>query len=90
MCVFLPACLSPVTPPLCSRGRLQEELCCSGVTIRNQDFIAALQTLQDAQSTAIGAPKVRRKGVGGGEGGFGQGLKRQILTTPTLCLCVGV
>lgn len=45
---------------LCSAGRQEEDLCSSGVTIMNQDFIAALETLQDAQSTAIGAPKVIR------------------------------
>ncbi|XP_042336995.1 peroxisome assembly factor 2-like, partial [Plectropomus leopardus] len=38
-------------------GRRQEDLCSSGVTILNQDFSSALEALQDAQSTAIGAPK---------------------------------
>lgn len=44
---------------VCSGGRQEEDLCSSGVTILNQDFSSALETLQDAQSTAIGAPKVR-------------------------------
>ncbi len=44
----------------CSGGRQEADLCSSGVTIRNQDFTSALQTLQDAQSTAVGAPKVMR------------------------------
>lgn len=43
---------------LCSGGRQEEDLCSSGVTILNQDFTSALESLQDAQSTAIGAPKV--------------------------------
>lgn len=43
---------------VCSVGRREEDLCSSGVTILNQDFTSALQTLQDAQSKAIGAPKV--------------------------------
>uniref|UniRef100_A0A3P8TL71 Peroxisomal ATPase PEX6 n=1 Tax=Amphiprion percula TaxID=161767 RepID=A0A3P8TL71_AMPPE len=49
-------------------GRQQEDLCSSGVTILNQDFTSALETLQDAQSKAIGAPKipnVRWEDVGG-------------------------
>lgn len=66
------------------RGRLQEELCCSGVTIRNQDFSAALQTLQDVLSTAIGAPKipaVRWEDVGGL-----QQVKQDVLDTVQLPL----
>lgn len=43
---------------LCSGGQRQEDLCSSGVTIMNQDFTCALETLQDAHSKAIGAPKV--------------------------------
>lgn len=41
-----------------SSGGHQEELCSSGVTILNQDFTVALETLQDVQATAVGAPKV--------------------------------
>lgn len=49
-------------------GETQENLCCSGVTILNQDFMSALETLQQAQSKAVGAPKipsVRWDDVGG-------------------------
>lgn len=41
-----------------SSGGHQEELCSNGVTILNQDFTVALETLQDVQATAVGAPKV--------------------------------
>lgn len=43
---------------MCSGDRHEEDLCSSGVIILNQDFTSALETLQDAQSKAIGAPKV--------------------------------
>uniref|UniRef100_A0A671WSD3 Peroxisomal ATPase PEX6 n=1 Tax=Sparus aurata TaxID=8175 RepID=A0A671WSD3_SPAAU len=65
-------------------GRQEEDLCCSGVTITNQDFTVALETLQDAQSTAIGAPKipdVRWDDVGGL-----QQVKKEILDTVQLPL----
>ncbi|KAM3865344.1 peroxisomal ATPase PEX6 [Diretmus argenteus] len=39
-------------------GQQEEDLCASGVTIMNQDFTSALETLQAAQSQAIGAPKI--------------------------------
>uniref|UniRef100_A0A3B4Z062 Peroxisomal ATPase PEX6 n=1 Tax=Stegastes partitus TaxID=144197 RepID=A0A3B4Z062_9TELE len=61
-----------------------EALCSSGVTILNQDFTAALETLQDAQSKAIGAPKiphVRWEDVGGL-----QHVKKDILDTVQLPL----
>uniref|UniRef100_UPI0009B45249 peroxisome assembly factor 2 n=1 Tax=Monopterus albus TaxID=43700 RepID=UPI0009B45249 len=68
-----------------TRGDCQEEdLCCSGVTILNQDFTSALETLQDAQSKAIGAPKipnVRWEDVGGL-----QQVKKEILDTVQLPL----
>uniref|UniRef100_A0A3Q3K0K2 Peroxisomal ATPase PEX6 n=1 Tax=Monopterus albus TaxID=43700 RepID=A0A3Q3K0K2_MONAL len=62
----------------------EEDLCCSGVTILNQDFTSALETLQDAQSKAIGAPKipnVRWEDVGGL-----QQVKKEILDTVQLPL----
>ncbi|XP_074485873.1 peroxisomal ATPase PEX6 isoform X1 [Sebastes fasciatus] len=65
-------------------GRQEEDLCSSGVTILNQDFSSALETLQDAQSTAIGAPKipdVRWEDVGGL-----QQVKKEILDTVQLPL----
>ncbi|XP_054460043.1 peroxisomal ATPase PEX6 isoform X2 [Anoplopoma fimbria] len=65
-------------------GRQEEDLCSSGVTILNQDFSSALKTLQDAQSTAIGAPKipdVRWEDVGGL-----QQVKKEILDTVQLPL----
>uniref|UniRef100_UPI0037E78E2B peroxisomal ATPase PEX6 isoform X2 n=1 Tax=Semicossyphus pulcher TaxID=241346 RepID=UPI0037E78E2B len=65
-------------------GRQEEDLCSSGVTITNQDFSSALQTLQDATSTAIGAPKipdVRWEDVGGL-----QQVKKEILDTVQLPL----
>ncbi|XP_071359513.1 peroxisomal ATPase PEX6 [Trachinotus anak] len=65
-------------------GRQQEDLCSSGVAIQNQDFTSALETLQDAQSKAIGAPKipdVRWEDVGGL-----QQVKREILDTVQLPL----
>uniref|UniRef100_A0A8P4FZA8 Peroxisomal ATPase PEX6 n=1 Tax=Dicentrarchus labrax TaxID=13489 RepID=A0A8P4FZA8_DICLA len=55
-----------------------------GVTILNQDFTTALETLQDAQSKAIGAPKVpdvRWDDVGGL-----QQVKKEILDTVQLPL----
>ncbi|XP_026216267.1 peroxisome assembly factor 2 isoform X2 [Anabas testudineus] len=64
--------------------RKEEDLCSSGVTILNQDFTSALETLQDAQSKAIGAPKipnVRWEDVGGL-----QQVKREILDTVQLPL----
>nr|XP_046232900.1 peroxisome assembly factor 2 isoform X1 [Scatophagus argus] len=65
-------------------GRREEDLCSSGVTILNQDFSSALQALQDAHSTAIGAPKipdVRWEDVGGL-----QRVKKEILDTVQLPL----
>ncbi|XP_041641110.1 peroxisome assembly factor 2 [Cheilinus undulatus] len=65
-------------------GRQEADLCSSGVTIMNQDFSSALQTLQDAQSTVIGAPKipdVRWEDVGGL-----QAVKKEILDTVQLPL----
>ncbi|XP_044045251.1 peroxisome assembly factor 2 isoform X2 [Siniperca chuatsi] len=65
-------------------GRQEEDLCSSGVTIMNQDFTSALETLQDAQSKAIGAPKipaVRWEDVGGL-----QQVKKEILDTVQLPL----
>ncbi|XP_049428068.1 peroxisome assembly factor 2 isoform X1 [Epinephelus fuscoguttatus] len=64
--------------------RQEEDLCSSGVTILNQDFTSALETLQDAQSTSIGAPKipdVRWEDVGGL-----QQVKKEILDTVQLPL----
>jgi hypothetical protein len=37
----------------------EEDLCACGVTVLAQDFTNALETLQDAHSQAIGAPKVQ-------------------------------
>ncbi|XP_028266070.1 peroxisome assembly factor 2 isoform X2 [Parambassis ranga] len=65
-------------------ARLQEDLCSSGVTVLNQDFTSALETLQDAQSRAIGAPKipnVRWEDVGGLHH-----VKKEILDTVQLPL----
>ncbi|KAM7419957.1 hypothetical protein PAMA_016861 [Pampus argenteus] len=65
-------------------GRKEEDLCSSGVTILNQDFTSALETLQDAQSKAIGAPEiphVRWEDVGGL-----QQVKKEILDTVQLPL----
>ncbi|XP_069385744.1 peroxisomal ATPase PEX6 isoform X2 [Paralichthys olivaceus] len=65
-------------------GRQEEDLCSSGVTVLNQDFTCALETLQDAQSKAIGAPKipnVRWEDVGGL-----QQVKKEILDTVQLPL----
>uniref|UniRef100_A0A8C2YVN2 Peroxisomal ATPase PEX6 n=1 Tax=Cyclopterus lumpus TaxID=8103 RepID=A0A8C2YVN2_CYCLU len=65
-------------------GRQEEDLCSSGVTVLNQDFCSALKTLQDAQSSAIGAPKipdVRWEDVGGL-----QQVKKEILDTVQLPL----
>uniref|UniRef100_A0A8C2WH05 Peroxisomal ATPase PEX6 n=1 Tax=Cyclopterus lumpus TaxID=8103 RepID=A0A8C2WH05_CYCLU len=67
-----------------SGGRQEEDLCSSGVTVLNQDFCSALKTLQDAQSSAIGAPKipdVRWEDVGGL-----QQVKKEILDTVQLPL----
>ncbi|KAK1886977.1 Peroxisome assembly factor 2 [Dissostichus eleginoides] len=66
------------------RSQQEEDLCSSGVTILNQDFSSALETLQEAQSTAIGAPKipdVRWEDVGG----LHQ-VKKEILDTVQLPL----
>uniref|UniRef100_A0A4W6G6L5 Peroxisomal ATPase PEX6 n=1 Tax=Lates calcarifer TaxID=8187 RepID=A0A4W6G6L5_LATCA len=60
------------------------DLCASGVTVLNRDFTSALETLQDAQSKAIGAPKipnVRWEDVGGL-----QQVKKEILDTVQLPL----
>ncbi|XP_068178528.1 peroxisomal ATPase PEX6 [Antennarius striatus] len=49
-------------------GQREEDLCSSGVTLQDQDFSRALETLQDARSSAVGAPKipdVRWEDVGG-------------------------
>ncbi|PWA29281.1 hypothetical protein CCH79_00013916 [Gambusia affinis] len=65
-------------------GRLQEDLCASGVTIMDQDFCCALETLQSAQSKAIGAPKIPNvcwEDVGGLAH-----VKREILDTVQLPL----
>ncbi|XP_060922419.1 peroxisomal ATPase PEX6 [Limanda limanda] len=65
-------------------GRREEDLCSSGVSVLNQDFTCALETLQDAQSNAIGAPKipnVRWEDVGGL-----QQVKKEILDTIQLPL----
>ncbi|XP_035985494.1 peroxisome assembly factor 2 isoform X3 [Fundulus heteroclitus] len=65
-------------------GRQQEDLCSSGVTIVNQDFSCALETLQDAQSKAIGAPKIPNvcwEDIGGLEH-----VKKEILDTVQLPL----
>uniref|UniRef100_A0A3B5LYC1 Peroxisomal ATPase PEX6 n=1 Tax=Xiphophorus couchianus TaxID=32473 RepID=A0A3B5LYC1_9TELE len=65
-------------------GSLQEDLCSSGVTIMKQDFCCALETLQSAQSKAIGAPKIPNvcwEDVGGLEH-----VKREILDTVQLPL----
>lgn len=52
---------TPTRCVVCSGGRRQEDLCSSGVTVLDQDFMSALETLQDVQSKAIGAPKVRNR-----------------------------
>uniref|UniRef100_A0A3Q4GSZ7 Peroxisomal ATPase PEX6 n=1 Tax=Neolamprologus brichardi TaxID=32507 RepID=A0A3Q4GSZ7_NEOBR len=65
-------------------ARQQEDLCCSGVTVLNQDFTSALEILQDTLSKAIGAPKipnVRWEDVGGL-----QHVKKEILDTVQLPL----
>ncbi|XP_072239619.1 peroxisomal ATPase PEX6 isoform X2 [Leuresthes tenuis] len=62
----------------------EEDLCYSGVTILSQDFSSALENLQEAQSKAIGAPKipnVRWEDVGGL-----QHVKKEILDTVQLPL----
>uniref|UniRef100_A0A3P9AAL1 Peroxisomal ATPase PEX6 n=1 Tax=Esox lucius TaxID=8010 RepID=A0A3P9AAL1_ESOLU len=62
----------------------EEDLCACGVTVLAQDFTNALETLQDAHSQAIGAPKipsVRWQDVGGL-----QLVKREILDTVQLPL----
>ncbi|KAJ3614908.1 hypothetical protein NHX12_018477 [Muraenolepis orangiensis] len=49
-------------------GQLEEDLCSSGVKVQLQDFLSALETLQDKQAQAVGAPKipsVRWQEVGG-------------------------
>ncbi|KAM9819838.1 peroxisomal ATPase PEX6 isoform 3-T3 [Syngnathus typhle] len=65
-------------------ARRQEDLCSSGVNIRQRDFLSALQTLRDAQSEAAGAPRipsVRWEDVGGLEQ-----VKKDILDTVQLPL----
>ncbi|CAK6982654.1 LOW QUALITY PROTEIN: peroxisomal ATPase PEX6 [Scomber scombrus] len=65
-------------------GSVEEDLCSSGVSVLNQDFISALETLQDAQSKSIGAPKipqVRWEDIGGL-----QQVKKEILDTIQLPL----
>uniref|UniRef100_A0A1A7Y3E6 Peroxisomal ATPase PEX6 n=1 Tax=Iconisemion striatum TaxID=60296 RepID=A0A1A7Y3E6_9TELE len=65
-------------------GRQQEDLCSSGVFILDQDFTFALETLQDTQSKAIGAPKIPNvcwEDVGGLEN-----VKKEILDTVQLPL----
>ncbi|XP_057700769.1 peroxisomal ATPase PEX6 [Corythoichthys intestinalis] len=39
-------------------GRLEADVCAGGVTVRQRDFLSALQTFQDVQSEAVGAPKI--------------------------------
>ncbi|XP_058496719.1 peroxisomal ATPase PEX6 isoform X3 [Solea solea] len=68
----------------CGGQQQEEDLCLSGVTVQNQDFTSALETLQDSQSKAIGAPKipdVRWEDVGGL-----QHVKKDILDTIQLPL----
>ncbi|XP_041789279.1 peroxisome assembly factor 2 isoform X1 [Chelmon rostratus] len=65
-------------------GRQEEDLCSSGVTVLNQDFTSALETLQDAQSTAIGAPKI--PDVHWDDVGGLQQVKKEILDTVQLPL----
>lgn len=65
-------------------GLSEEDLCLSGVCVRNQDFTTALKSLQNAQAKAVGAPKVpdvRWQDVGGL-----LEVKRQILDTVELPL----
>ncbi|KAK2817557.1 hypothetical protein Q5P01_025748 [Channa striata] len=67
----------------CAGGQ-EEDLCSSGVSVLNRDFTSALEILQDAQSKAIGAPKipnVRWEDVGGL-----QQVKKEILDTIQLPL----
>ncbi|XP_030627422.1 peroxisome assembly factor 2 [Chanos chanos] len=62
----------------------EEDLCASGVTITAEDFTRAMDTLQEAHSQAIGAPKipsVRWQDVGGL-----QQVKKEILDTIQLPL----
>ncbi|XP_030598773.1 peroxisome assembly factor 2 [Archocentrus centrarchus] len=65
-------------------GQQQEDLCSSGVAILNQDFTSALEILQDAQSKAIGAPKIPR--VHWDDVGGLQHVKKEILDTVQLPL----
>lgn len=44
--------------PLGASAQEEEDLCVLGVTIMGADFTSALETLQEAHSQAIGAPKV--------------------------------
>ncbi|XP_072516649.1 peroxisomal ATPase PEX6 [Salminus brasiliensis] len=67
-----------------ANAQLEEDLCVCGVTITAADFTAALDSLQEAQSQAIGAPKipsVRWQDVGGL-----QQVKKEILDTIQLPL----
>uniref|UniRef100_A0A4W6G8J2 Peroxisomal ATPase PEX6 n=1 Tax=Lates calcarifer TaxID=8187 RepID=A0A4W6G8J2_LATCA len=81
----LRALLAEAGRAACRSGdRQEEDLCASGVTVLNRDFTSALETLQDAQSKAIGAPKipnVRWEDVGGL-----QQVKKEILDTVQLPL----
>ncbi|XP_061535323.1 peroxisomal ATPase PEX6 isoform X3 [Phycodurus eques] len=69
--------------PAC-RGLREDDVLAGGVTVRQRDFLAALQTLQDVRSAAVGAPgipAVRWEDVGGLEQ-----AKKDILDTVQLPL----
>ncbi|XP_053369652.1 peroxisomal ATPase PEX6 [Clarias gariepinus] len=70
--------------PLGASAQEEEDLCVLGVTIMGADFTSALETLQEAHSQAIGAPKipsVKWQDVGGL-----QQVKKEILDTIQLPL----